>query len=230
MPNDTGAAPDSSAEPSTAAQAYIDGVLADLTDDPAFPIADDEAECMARAAVESVGVDELESADVSPDDFARVGALTLLPIDLAPDFTEQLATQFGECADFGAVVVAGVAADLNVEAGSLDCMADEIDRDRFNLLLADALVTGGETDAAGEAFGEELALGLSGECSKDFFLAVGVGDGAIDEAQRSCLEEELDPAVAKQLIGAQAEGPAAAEAAVEAARPALVACDVNVVG
>lgn len=211
-------------------QPYVDLLADDFAGDPAFPISDEAAECIARVTVETIGVDELESAGVAPEDLSRAGALTDLGIEVAPDFTAQLAERFDECADFGATIADGLVSDLNVAEGSLDCVGDELDRAQFNMLLAEALASGGDSTGAGEAFGEELILGLSDECSKDFFLAVGLADGLIDETQQSCLEEQLEPELAQQLLGAQRGGDAAAEAAATAIRPVLIACGVDVAG
>lgn len=221
-------APETTPETGGDSQPYVDLIVDDLAGDPAFPISDEAAECIARVTVETIGVDELESAGVTPEDFARAGALTDLGIKVAPDFTAQLAEQFDDCADFGATIADGLVTDLNVVEGSLDCVGDELDRAEFNMLLAEALASGGDSSAAGETFGEELILGLSDECSKDFFLAVGLADGLIDETQQSCLDEQLEPALAKQLLGAQAADAAAAEAAATAIRPVLIACGVEV--
>ncbi|WP_423982342.1 hypothetical protein [Ilumatobacter sp.] len=218
---------DSTSDASAAEDPYVDALLDDLETDPEFPIGEAEAECIARGAVQAIGVESLESADVSPEELAQAPALADLDADLGSDIEARLTERISECDGLADVIVAGVTADLGVTDGSLDCVTEEFDVEKFSALLASSLLDGGDSGAVGEAFGEDVVLGLSDDCSKQLFLAIGVAEGAIDEGQLACLEDELDPAVTKQLIAAEDGDSDAAADAIESAQAALSTCGVD---
>lgn len=212
----------------TDAQPYVDALSDQLATIQDFQLEDDDADCLAADMVDLIGAENLEDAGISPEDLARSGDLSSLDVELPDDTEERLTSAFDECVDLGELVADQLALQYGIPSGTLDCIAEENDDKQLASLLAPLLLDA-DADATeqGEEFGNELLLGLSADCSQTIFLESGVAAGEIDEEQRACLEEDLEPGLAKQIL-AEGNDPQGGDPEVlEAAQSALQACGVS---
>jgi hypothetical protein len=149
-------------------QEYVDAIVASSDDSE---LTDEENECLARAFVDAVGVDELQDA-VSPDEIRQNPEST--PEDLGINLDEDQADAFWEdvndCMDVRAAFVEGITEGENLSEETIGCLEDAIDDDLLKRIFLTSLIEG------------EDALEEDEELMGDFIGVLSECPGAITES------------------------------------------------
>ena len=113
---------------------YAEAAAASFRDDPDFPFDDDSAECFAGRLVDVIGVDRLENAGVTPEDFAdEEFDLADAGLDLGDEEASELASAFPECdIAIADLIVIGIEEDgAEVPDDLRACLEENIDDEAF---------------------------------------------------------------------------------------------------
>jgi hypothetical protein len=78
-------------------QAYVDEAVKSIQDQEDFEVTDAEAECLAGAVVDTIGVDELDDAGVSPREFGSADSFQDLDLDLGRSTIDDMARRVNDC-------------------------------------------------------------------------------------------------------------------------------------
>lgn len=143
------------------AQPYVDALVESLLEDQddEFGYDEDEAECIAEKAIDTIGVDTLEEEGITPEDVAASDGPDEL-VDLSSSQARRIAEAFPDCGvDFAALF----AADAPEEARG--CVEDNLDEDA--LIDAFALSLQGDDEAADAALSDIFGA-LQAECPELF--------------------------------------------------------------
>lgn len=180
---------------------YVDAAtdaLADAGDDENVTFDDDDAECLAEAVVDAIGVDELNDAGISADDFVEVDALEELDVDIDDDVVDAMTDAVQDCeinfANSLAEEITGQFGEGVLSDEALECVGTEIGASQeLAEVFAESLITGNAS--GGEAAGFEAAQAAFGECPEALtgFFAAGLEQGGLtvsDEA-KDCLNEQV---------------------------------------
>ena len=178
---------------------YVQAVLTGIEDTEDFVFEDeDDQECLAEAVVDSVGVEELNDADVEPEDLEEAESLADVEgLEIDDDVRDDLSDAFQAC-ELDLSGAAGPLTEalgtLNLSDASLECFSEELSQSQE---LADVLVTAvveGEDEGAEEGGREAafVALRACPEALTDLFIAgVEQGIGPVSAEVRACLEERI---------------------------------------
>lgn len=132
------------------ADAYIEALAASLQEDEDLSIDEETARCTAAAGVNTVGVDALEAADVTPEELAEPdSSLESLGVEIPDDAALDMSAALQDCnlgETFAQVLVDSFASEETVQMpeDAATCIADNIDEEALSMLLANSFVTGGE--------------------------------------------------------------------------------------
>ena len=187
-------------------QAFIDALMEDPAEGSLASDLDDETrECVTSALVDAIGLDRLEGAEVTPEDFVAADSFADLGIEEDDELRADLAAELEPC-DLGAPLADVMVADFPVAPSDEDraCVAASLNESEvFRLGLADMFIA--ESDAVlQEAFVPTLAAcpALMGNLFADLMEDAGI---PLDDAGRQCLTDELaargDAAVEQILAG-----------------------------
>lgn len=180
---------------------YVDAATeAILASDSDFEFEEDNAECIAEAVVDGLGVDALNEAGISADELRATDTIGELEgLDVDDDVKADLSDGIQDCGlDFGSQLADEFTAEIGADVlsgESLECITTEISN---SPLIADALVEAiVEGDAAGgEEAGEQAAIEAFGECPEsltDLFVAGVEQQGAdVSDEARACLQEQVE--------------------------------------
>lgn len=142
------------------------------------PLDDDQADCLAGHFVNTIGVDRMKDAGVTPADFdVGAGPLNeegpLADMDLSEKDANQLFDSFGKCdMNFRDVMIDSIMADEeNVSPEMVTCLEGALDDDMLRAMMVSSF-TGQEPDESPEAMG---AAGAIMGC-----LFMGMGEGDLD--------------------------------------------------
>ncbi|HEX2576688.1 MAG TPA: hypothetical protein VHK88_10100 [Aquihabitans sp.] len=78
-------------------QAYVDALTAALTSDGEGLFEPAQMACLGEAFVDTIGVEELQAADISPEQFAEQDGESLEPLGLTEDDANELYDQYATC-------------------------------------------------------------------------------------------------------------------------------------
>jgi hypothetical protein len=202
---------------------YIDATAVALTTDEGnedFELSESEAECLAEGLVATVGVEELEAAGISPEEFAAAENMAALDVEVPADAEERVAEAVQECTDIRAVMSAAIAAELGDEA---TCVVETVDESELAAAMAKGFVSE-DAEAAGVEYGENLMATAPPPCAEAVLLSTGVGQGDITEADAECIAGVLDDQVAANVIAASAAGEVPSAEDNAAIQTAFAAC------
>jgi hypothetical protein len=130
--------------------AYVDALAASMVEgQDDITLGEDTANCVASSIVNLVGVDTLEEADISPEEFAGAESFSDLDVELPQDAVTQLGQSMGECDVAEAmrpVVVEQFAAEAGAElpAEATACLEENIDNQAAADALAAAFIDGSQ--------------------------------------------------------------------------------------
>jgi hypothetical protein len=136
---------------------YVDAIMATFESEEEMPIPEDDARCVAEGMVDTIGVDELEAAGVTPDDIRSASDEGGPLADFKPTETqadEMVDTMF-RCVDFGDVFASSLAADESapdIPADKVECLGDAMEQsDTFRTSLRNEFLgveTSGDDESA----------------------------------------------------------------------------------
>jgi hypothetical protein len=130
--------------------AYVEALAASMNEEQDdITLGEEDANCVASSIVDLVGVDALEEADISPEEFAAAESFSDVDVELPEDAAAQLGQSMGECDVAGAmrpVVVEQFAAEAGAElpAEATACLEENIDNQAAADALAAAFIDGSQ--------------------------------------------------------------------------------------
>lgn len=142
------------------AGAYVDALVSKFEEGGDFPFETEQARCLARGFVATVGVDELEEKDITPEELAASDDPTALGLDLGPDEAEGFADTIQGCdLSVGDLFLAGARqSGIEVPDDLAECINDNVDEDAFYDLVAQSIIAeDGIDDAAAGAIFTDVA-------------------------------------------------------------------------
>jgi hypothetical protein len=154
-------------------QAYVDAMVQSMRAEDDFPLSDDQAQCFASRFVNTIGVDRLNAAGVTPEMIAGDDdSMEFTELDLSEDEGNELYDQFGECnIDLREMFLQSMAADEDVSPAMQSCMETVLTDDNLRKLMVTTMVYGDDEVESNPEL-EELVGGLMG-CA---FMGMDAGD------------------------------------------------------
>jgi hypothetical protein len=144
------------------AQPYVDAFVEDAADadEDDLQISPEQAECFGARFVEIVGVDRLEEAGVTPDDFGGESDLDFSEIGLTEDEGGEIYDAFGACdVDIRAEFISSLGADDELSEEDRECVAEAFDDDLLRRILVTTMVEGEDAlEADNELMGDVFAV------------------------------------------------------------------------
>jgi hypothetical protein len=139
------------------AQPFVDALVTSLQDEEGLGATDEQAECIAEQAIDTIGVDTLEEEGVTPEDVAESDGPEEL-VDLSESEAREIAEAFIDC-DFD---FASAFSGPDASAELVDCVEDNLDDD----VIVEALTLQfqGDEDGADEVSTEMFAT-FQAECA-----------------------------------------------------------------
>jgi hypothetical protein len=136
---------DDGGEVSEEAQPYVDAFVdsAANAEEDELQLSSEQAECFGTRFVEIVGVDRLEDAGVTPDDFGDDSDMDFSELGLTEDEGGEIYDAFGECdVDIRQEFLASLGADEELSDEDRECVADAFDEDLLRRILVTTFVEG----------------------------------------------------------------------------------------
>lgn len=190
--------------------AYVEAVRTDLLSSDEveeLPLDDDEATCVAEAVVDAAGVERLDDAGVTPQDFAAA-EFEELDVGADPDqLRDDLAGSLEECS-LGAPLIAVMVAEFPFELDDADeaCIADALDDSPELATGVAAVLVDGDERALTGALTTGLAAcpSVVGDLLADRITGAGF---TVDDAARACINAQIaerGPEAIEQILGPEA--------------------------
>lgn len=132
---------------------YVDALVAEFEAEDDFPFETEQARCLAEGFVDTVGVDELEENDITPEELAGSDDPSALGLELGEDEANGFADTIKGC-DFsvGELFLAGAReSGVEVPDGLAECIDDNVDEDAFYDLVAQSIIDEESVDEAASA-------------------------------------------------------------------------------
>lgn len=197
--------------------AFVEAVSAKWQQDTEDLGLDEEtAVCMIAAAVNTIGIDALNKADITPEDFASADSFGALDVELPNNAVEDLATALEGCNLVEIIAPAqlqGTVAALGGELSedSIACITDRIDASAFAHAIAVSSLaeSPGEGDAAiGDQ--EIAALTACPDIMTEILVTQFTAESGkrLSDAARTCIADYMaanSGAIAKAFAGTEAE-------------------------
>ena len=117
-----------------------DAIRANATANPDPRFSGQEADCLIDGVLDEFSADELAQLGVTPDNPDLQGGAVFAD----PDTSRRAIDVAMECIDIANAITANLPADTSLLEGSVDCIADQLQTDRFRDLFAELLAAGGE--------------------------------------------------------------------------------------
>ena len=154
-------------------QEYVDAMLQSMKAEEDFPLSDDQAECFASRFIDTIGVDRLNEAGVTPEMMAGDDdSMEFTELNLSEDEGNELYDHFGNCGvDLREMMLESMAADEEMTPAMQACMEGVLTDENLRTFMVTSMVSGEEgMESNPEA--EELMGGLMG-CA---FMGMDEGD------------------------------------------------------
>ena len=176
-----------------AAQPYIDAAVASIQeeDEGGFALDDENAECIARATIEGIGVDTLEENEITPEDIADAEEFTELGLEIDEETATAIGDRLNEC-DLAAALLGSMETQLgSTTEEERACIEENLqDADLGNVMANAILGEESETEAADPVF---AALA---ECPDAIasLMVQAMEDSAgevLSEAAKTCIRDHI---------------------------------------
>ncbi len=133
-----------------AAGPYVDALLADFEQDGDIPFEEADARCLAESFVDTIGVDELEDNDITPEELAATDDPGALGLEFGEEEADSFADGIAGCdLSVGEVLLVGArSAGAEVPDDLVACVDENIDEDAFYGFVADSIVDEAAVDQA----------------------------------------------------------------------------------
>lgn len=125
-----------------AAGPYVDALVEQFESTDAFPLETEQTRCLAEGFVDTVGVDQLEERDITPEELAVSGDPRELGIETGQDEADGLADAISGCDVSVGYLLLGSALEAGAEIPDdlSDCIDENVDEDAFYDLFAQILL------------------------------------------------------------------------------------------
>jgi hypothetical protein len=189
-------------------EAYVEAVAASMTGDEEIPVDEATATCMATAIVDLVGVEALQQADVTPEEFRDAGNFDEVGVELPDDATNRLTDGLAGCeiaAPFREVVTDQFESEMGSELPSEAtlCLDTTLDDRTAAAGLASAFI-----DGSGDVM-EQLFLDTIVACP-EVMTAIVVAEAprALTPEEEECIGSVIaaNPEVVREGISGEGDG------------------------
>lgn len=136
-----------------AAGPYVDALVADFESGGDFPFETADARCLAEGYIDTVGVDELEAKDITPEELAATDDPAALGLEFGEAEANGFADTIAGCdLSVGELVLAGArTTGAEIPDDLVDCIDENVDQEAFYDFIADSIIDP-------EAVSEEAAV------------------------------------------------------------------------
>lgn len=156
-------------------QAFVDAMVESMQSEEDFPLSEDQARCFAARTVNTIGVDRLNKAGVTPEQFGSSGdsSIDFSDLGLTEDDANEIFDNFGRCdIDLREMMLESMAADSEVSAGQKACMETVLTDENLRKLMVTSFMKG-DDGIENDPELEEVMGGIMG-CA---FMGMGEGMG-----------------------------------------------------
>jgi len=122
-------------------QAYVDAAMKDFDPKEAEPLTEDDATCIVTSMVDSVGVDGLKDAGITPESFSESEGF---PDGLTEDQAGDVVGAINGCVNLRDLFLEGIEQDSSISKETQDCLAERFDDDFVRRLMIVTLSKGEE--------------------------------------------------------------------------------------
>ena len=155
-------------------QAYVDAMTDAMTADEDFPLSDEAAQCFSARTVQTIGVDRLQEAGVTPEMMgSEDSAMDFSALGLTEDEAGDIYDNFGRCdIELRDLMMESLATDEETTPAMQACLENVLTDENLRKLMVSSMMNGDEgMDSDPEL--EELMSGIMG-CA---FMGMGETDG-----------------------------------------------------
>lgn len=133
-------------EVSADARAYVDAMNESMTADEEFPLSDDQAECFNARTINTIGVDRLQAAGVTPEMMSSGdSAMDFSDLGLTEDEAGDIYDNFGRCdIDLQDLMMQSMATDDEVTPAMQACMENVLTDENLRKLMVSSMMNGDE--------------------------------------------------------------------------------------
>lgn len=158
-------------------EAYVSAMVESMQADEDFPLSDEQAECFSSRFVDTIGVDRLQEAGVTPEQMASDDeSMEFTELDLSLDEGNELYDHFGDCGiDLHEIMMSSMSEDEDMTPEMQACMEAVLTEENLRAFMVIGMTEGDdaiETDPAAA----EFMSGLMG-CA---FMGMDSGDMDIE--------------------------------------------------
>jgi hypothetical protein len=152
---------------SSEGQEYVDAIVASFNESSetgSTPISEDDARCAGEGFVETLGVDRLEEAGITPEQLRDADNLTAVVPDVTTEEADALVDVIYDCIDISGVFVAGFAesAGATLPDDTVECLAGNFENsERLREAFANSILTGEDPDFESDT---SLITEILGDC------------------------------------------------------------------
>lgn len=126
-------------------QAYVDALVASMEGDDDFPLADGQAECFSSRLVDTIGVDRLRAAGITPEMMADDddSSLEFTELGLSEAEGNKIYDGFGDCGvDVRAAMLASFAEDEDMTPAIQACLEGVFTDQNLRTLMVFTMISG----------------------------------------------------------------------------------------
>jgi hypothetical protein len=192
---------------------YADAWAVNLSeDDDGIRADDDDAECMAVALVEGIGIEVFEEHDVAPEDVEDGDSPGEMVGDgVIPEADARTVVQgWEECADLPLLFAESAREDFQLDDDGVACVSERLaGSDAFETVMVAAFTSGDGEPEDDRAAAElvtvvtDCSSGADGEGGGVLVDSVAeslLADGNLDEAQAQCLAQSIVDTIGQERL------------------------------
>lgn len=138
---------DDEVEVSGDGQPFVDAMVDAMMAEEDMPFSEDQARCVAARTVDTIGVDRLTEAGVTPDQFGSSGdnSMDFSELGLTEDDANEIFDNFGKCdINFRELMLESMAADSEVTPEMKGCMEAVLTDENLRRLMVATFMSGDE--------------------------------------------------------------------------------------
>lgn len=177
--DDTTTTPDEGdeVEVSGSGRGYVDAMTDAMTADEDMPLSDDQARCFSSRFVDTVGVDRLQAAGITPEMLSDDDStMEFTELDLSEAEGNRIYDNFSRCGvNLREMMLESMASDDDLTPAMRSCMEGVLTDDNLRTLMVMTMIRGSEA-LEDDVAGSELMSGLMG-CA---FMGLDVSDMEIE--------------------------------------------------
>lgn len=127
-------------------QAYVDAMVSSMRGDDDFPLTDDQAECFSAGFVDTVGVDRLQAAGITPEMMAGDDTgMEFTELNLSEAEGNEVYDNFGDCGiNLREIMLSSFAEDDDMTPAMQACMEGVFTDENLRALMVVSMTKGEE--------------------------------------------------------------------------------------